>query len=323
MTATFQLRARGPYSLAESAGFSFIDRETGPRAPELRIAFCSDTTFEPTALHLTQQTPNGGVEVHGDPAARGQLERILGLDVDATGFTEVGDRDPVVAALQAAAPGLRPPVLPSAYEAAAWCILAARRTGTQARTMRRRLAEQAGTVLNVAGEPVVCLPPPADLLTAAPVPGLDDVRLQRLRGVARAALDGRLDTAELRAMDPAQARAHVEELAGIGPFSSAIIVGRGLGHTDVLFGPITELNQRAGALYQLGHDASPQELANIAKAWSPWRSWVQVYFRAVTDRLPPRHRLLGEHTSQDERKPPTQPSALAGRVTRQTVVRPD
>lgn len=90
-----------------------------------------------------------------------------------------------------------------------------------------------------------------------------------------------------------QARAHVHRLTGIGPFSSATIVGRGLGHTDVRFGPITELNERVSVLYQLGHDVSPQELANIAHAWSPWRARVQVHFRAVTDRLPPRHPRLG------------------------------
>jgi DNA-3-methyladenine glycosylase II len=130
--------------------------------------------------------------------------------------------------------------------------------------------------------------------------------------VARAALEGRLDTAGLRATDLARARKHVEELAGIGPFSSAIIVGRGLGHTDVRFGPITELHARVGALYRLGHDADPPELAGVAEAWSPWRSWVQVYFRAVSDRLPPRRHVLGRQmVNRDE--PATQPSTVAKR----------
>jgi len=283
----FRIVPRGPFALAESAGFTFIDRDGGPRAPELRIAFCRDDTFEPTGLHLTQTSPGAVVTVNGDPTAKGQLERVLGLDVDATDFARVGARDGVVAALQAAAPGMRPPALPSAYEAAAWCVLATRRTAAQARTMRRQLAEQAGTVLDVAGEPVVCLPPPQALLSASPVAGLDEVRFQRLRGVAQAALEGRLDTLHLRALDPEEARTRVQELAGIGPFSSAIIVGRSLGHTDVLFRTITELNRHVGRLYRLGHDATPDELSQIAQGWSPWRAWVQVYFRAVTTRLAP------------------------------------
>ena len=64
----------------------------------------------------------------------------------------------------------------------------------------------------------------------------------------------------------------------------SIIVGRGLGHTDVFFGPLTELNRHVGRLYRLGHDATPHELDRIAQRWSPWRAWVQVYFRAVRTR---------------------------------------
>lgn len=132
---------------------------------------------------------------------------------------------------------------------------------------------------------MICLPPPEVLLHATPVPGLDQVRLDRLHGVARAALDGWLDTAALRAMEPDDARSQLEKVVGIGPFSSAIIVVRALGHTDVMAGTITELLDRVGQLYGLGHPASPDELADIAQVWSPWRTWAQVDIRAVGDRL--------------------------------------
>jgi DNA-3-methyladenine glycosylase II len=287
----FTLTPRGSYSLAESAGFAFIDRPSGPRVPELRIAFCRDSGFEPVGLHLTQASLNAEVAVVGDRQHKAQIERILGLDVDGGDFSAVGQRDPVVGALQEAAPGLRPPMLPSAYEAAAWCILQARRPGPQARQMRERLAEQAGTILTVAGQQVPCMPPPASLANATAVPGMDPVRLERLQGIARAALDGRLDTAALKAMDVDDARREVETLAGIGPFSSAIIVGRSLGHTDALFGPITELNSYVGDQYGLGHPATASELADIAAIWSPWRAWTQVLFRAVIPRLSAASRL--------------------------------
>lgn len=283
--STFSIRPRGAFALAESAGFAYIDRERGPREPDLRLTFCRDSDFGVTSVHLTQHQPDDVVQVQGDDHDKAQLERILGLDVDATSFIEVGDRDPVVKPLQSAAPGLRPPVLPSAYEAAAWSILQARRAGGQARQMRRHLAEQADTVVRIDGVDLPCMPPPSALLEAAAVPGMDDVRLERLHGIARAALDGRLNTHDLKSMDYNDARKQLEQLVGIGPFSSAIIVGRGLGHTDALFGPLTELNDRVGELYRLGHPASPDELHDIASVWSPWRAWTQVYFRAVTPRL--------------------------------------
>lgn len=282
---SFIINPRGAFALAESAGFAYIDRESGPAVNHLRLAFCRDSDLRPTGVHLTQEHPDAEVRVDGDDTDRAQLERILGLDVDATSFQEVGERDPVVKALQDAAPGLRPPVLPSAYEAAAWCILQARRPGTQARQMRRDLAEQAGTVLAIAGTNVPCLPPPAALVEAQAVKGMDPVRLDRLHGIARAALDGHLDTQQLRSMSYDDARRQLERLHGIGPFSSAIVVGRGLGHTDALFGPLTELNDRVGELYHLGHVATQTELSTIASSWAPWRAWTQVYFRAVAPRL--------------------------------------
>lgn len=280
----YTITPRGPFSLAESTRFAYIDREPEGSGNQLLLGFCRDRTWEPTAVSVSQQGSDT-VEVNGDETTRAQVERILGLDVDASSFAAVGDRDPIIGRLQAAAPGLRPPSIHSAYEAAVFCILTARCSGAQARHMRTALAQRAGTVLDVAGQRVTCLPPPSSLLDPPPVRGLDPVRRERLTTVARAALDGRLDTAELAAMPPEQARKQLEQLAGIGPFSSAIIVVRSLGHTDYMAGPITELNAIVGRLYNLGHDATAEQLQQIAEPWAPWRTWSQLYIRSVSTQL--------------------------------------
>lgn len=225
------------------------------------------------------------MHVTGHIEDRPQVQRILGLDVDATSFVDVGARDPIIGRLQSVAPGLRPPQLHSAYEAAAFCILNARRSSAQARRMRMHLAQQAGTVLDIAGRTVACLPPPAYLVDPDPVSGLDPVRRDRLQGVAQAALDGKLDTVTLAALPPTDARTELQQLPGIGPFSSAIIVVRSLGHTDYMAGTITELNETVGHLYDLGHSATPDELADISAAWSPWRTWCQLHVRSGASRL--------------------------------------
>lgn len=279
----YTIAPRGPFALAESAGFAYIDRESEGSGPALRLAFCRDGSWEPTGVSLTLQDTT--VAVDGDPQDRPQVERILALDVDASSFADVGGRDPVIGRLQAAAPGLRPPLLHSAYEAAVFCILTARRSAAQARGMRTALAARAGTVLTVDGQRVTCLPPPSYLSAPDPVPGLDPTRRERVQAVARAALDGRLDTAALFGMPPEDARAHLEQLPGIGPFSSAIIVMRALGHTDFMAGPITELHTLVGQLYDLGHPATADELREISRPWAPWRTWSQLYIRSVSPRL--------------------------------------
>jgi len=98
---------------------------------------------------------------------------------------------------------------------------------------------------------VTCLPPPACLTDPGPVPGLGPVHRTRRVAVARAALDDKPDTAEPAALPPEQARQRLEQLPGIGPFSSAIVVVRALRHTDYLAGLGTELNTIVG-----GHAAS-------------------------------------------------------------------
>lgn len=279
----YSIVPRGPFALEETKRFAYIDREPEGAGPELLLGFCRDTTWEPTAISVTQNGKR--VTLDGDVRDRAQVERILGLDVDASTFPDVGDRDRVIGKLQAAAPGLRPPLIHSAYEAAVFCILTARRSATQARHMRTALARDAGTVLSVAGQQVTCLPPPSYLVDPGDIRGLDPVRRERLTGVARAAVNGELNTPELFAMPPETARKHLEELPGIGPFSSAIITVRSLGHTDYLAGPITELNTLVGDLYRLGHPASSDELERISARWAPWRTWSQLYIRSASQRL--------------------------------------
>lgn len=274
----------GPFSLAESRRFAYLDRDAESRGSALLLGFCRDRSWEPTGVSVTQR--DGHVDIGGPEQTRAQVERILSLDVDASSFADVGRRDPVIDRLQTAAPGLRPPLISSAYEAAVFCILTARRSAVQARRMRAVLAERAGTVLDVDGARVTCLPPPSYLVDPDPVTGLDPVRRNRLTGIARAALAGELDTSDLRALPPEEARSHLERLPGIGPFSSAIVAVRALGHTDYLAGPITELNTLVGQQYGLGHPASPAELERISSAWTPWRTWSQLYIRSVSPRLP-------------------------------------
>ena len=77
----------------------------------------------------------------------------------------------VLAPVFARAPGFRPANFYSPYEAAVWSILSARRPRSQGIALRRRLAEEHGTVLTVAGQPVPVVPTPSRLLEIEELPG--------------------------------------------------------------------------------------------------------------------------------------------------------
>jgi DNA-3-methyladenine glycosylase II len=134
---------------------------------------------------------------------------------------------------------------------------------------------------------LAAFPPPAALLEVSEFPGLPPFKLRRLHAVADAALDGRLDTAALRDLEPAEAMVRARELDGIGPFYAELMAVRALGHTDVL--PVAEPLVRSclAALLGQAEPISVAEFAGRAEAWRPWRTWASVFLRAVGPRCSP------------------------------------
>jgi DNA-3-methyladenine glycosylase II len=293
-TASFTITPRGPFLLKESATFGFAQRDDPDWDGTMRLAFCIDgydrhagvtlTQDESGVLHCTVQPDNLSA---GDlTTIRHQVERVLSLDHDANDFLRVGTRDPVIARLQAAAPGLRPPLFYSPYEAAAWSVLSARRPVRLMRQVRDRLSQAHGPTFTLAAQPLSAFPAPEALLGITAFPGIPPDKIDRLHGVARAALDGRLDPARLQAIGPDRAITDLQSIKGIGPFYSELIVIRGTGFTDVL--PSNEPRVLALAATLYGHDQplTPDQFRQLAQPWSPFRTWAAVLIRAATQRLP-------------------------------------
>jgi DNA-3-methyladenine glycosylase II len=287
----FSIAPQGPFSLEESATFGFGQRNAAAFDGTMRLAFCVDGEgySRQVGVAVTQDA-RGAVhgEVSGDAdldTVRVQVARVLSLDHDAREFVKIGERDPVMARLLEAAPGLRPPLFYSPYEAAIWSVLSARRSAQQMAKVRNRLSEQHGTVFDVAGERIAVLPTPDQILTVRSFPGINHEKLRRMYGVAEAAQRGDLDVKRLNAMEPDEAMSDLQHLDGIGPFYSSLIVIRATGQTDVLMENEPRAQALAGQLYGLGHDASPEEMREIAKTWRPFRTWATVLLRAAGPRV--------------------------------------
>ncbi|MEZ0446326.1 DNA-3-methyladenine glycosylase family protein [Cellulomonas sp. ICMP 17802] len=281
--AVIEIPVRGRFDLVQSIGFGFGQRDAGDGSV-MRLAFCLDGYVTQVGAAVTQPAPDVlSCEVLGDAdpsLVAAQVARVLSVDVDATGYDELGARDPLVGAAQSRRPGLRPPLFYSAYEALLWSVLSARRPQRQMAGVRAALARAHGRVFEVAGQQLAAVPLPADLLGVADFSGIPAPKIPRLHGIARAALDGALDTATLRALDPAAAATELQRLDGIGPFYSELVTVRALGHTDVL--PVNEPMVRSVVARALGEDEplSPDRLTEVAEAWRPWRTWVAVAMRA-------------------------------------------
>jgi DNA-3-methyladenine glycosylase II len=284
----FTIVPKGAFSLAQAASFGFGPHEAGS-GELLRMCFAADGSGSATGVVL-RQVDDGSIEgeVHGETAAeeaRAQVARILSLEHDATGWERIGQRDPVLGALQQRFHGLRPVLFYSPYEAAAWAVLVARTGRTQARRVRRTISELAGSTLELAGERIASFPSAEALLELdQPIPSLTVEKRDRLHGIARAELDGRLAVDHLRELGPEEAMAELQQLPGIGPFYSALVVIRGCGLTDVLSTLEPHSRRAVQSFYGLDHEPDDTELASIAEAWRPFRTWATVALRAVGGR---------------------------------------
>lgn len=289
MARTFSLAPTGDFSLRAAALFSFGQRESSDFDGAMRLAFCLDGGFDRqvgVAVRQDDSGVHGVVHGAGDLATvAAQTARVLSLDVDACDFAEVGRRDPVIRRLQIAAPGLRPPLFHSPYEAAVWSVLGARRPAWQAARVRAAMSRSAGRTFELAGLRVAALPTPRQLLRVGAFPGVDLERLDRLHGIARAAADGLLEARRLRDLGPDEAMSQVQQLRGIGPSAAALIVIRATGCTDVLPADEPRVRELVRELYGFDALVSPEQFALLAETWKPWRTWAAVLIRAVGPRL--------------------------------------
>ena len=294
MTQQTTIDITGPYDLREIALMGFGHRDEKSFDGVMRMAFCLDGGYErPVGVAARQDGRQLAVEVvteHG-PLSRDELEsvrdqvgRVVSLDQDGEAFHRLCLRDPALAAVHARAPGFRPALFYSPYEAAVWSIVSARRARSQGIGLRTRLAEQAGTAFEVAGVRTLVVPTPTQLLAVESVSGLPADRIPRLHAIAEVARAGRLEADKLRAVDPEEARAQLQQLPGIGPFYSSLIVIRACGHADV---PAPEEGHSRAAVqqaYGIDHELSDAELAEISETWRPFRAWVTVMLRALAER---------------------------------------
>jgi DNA-3-methyladenine glycosylase II len=210
---------------------------------------------------------------------------MLSLDHDGGAFERLGESDPVLGALQRAHHGQRPVLFPSPYEAAAWAVISARRPAAQGARVRAQLGTDLGASFDLGGTAHPAFPQPERLLELETVPGLNDVKVQRLHDVARAALAGELDVARLHTLGPDAAYQDVQRLPGIGPFYAGLIVLRATGFADALAG-LPEPKGAAFAAHYYGR-AEPldgEAFAELAERWRPFRTWAAVLIRLAGTR---------------------------------------
>jgi DNA-3-methyladenine glycosylase II len=302
---TFTIEPLGPFDLATARDFAGgFAAGIGSRAAtdgSILMIFPVEGWAGSAVVQL-RQDPDGALRGQafgeGDPATVDlQAARSLSLDHDGSGWPEVGRRDPVVGRLQERFGLLRPVCFFSAYEAATSFVIAQRISMAQTRRVKERLAEQAGDTVEVDidGEKrsISAFPRPQQLLALAEIPGVAPVKVERLHGLARAALDGRLATERLRGLPVDEALTELKVLPGIGDWTASAVLTRGCGVADAL--PLGDRISREAVrhFHDLPEPPDDEAWTAIAESWPPYRMWATVLLHMAWRRdqtAPPSYR---------------------------------
>jgi DNA-3-methyladenine glycosylase II len=244
----------------------------------LTLAFRLDHSFEAVAVELRETDDTLLADVAGTQDARRvatQVARMLGLEVDGDAWLEVGRRDPVVGKLQREFSGFFTAAKASPYDAAAWGVISPRMHLHAAAKLKLELCRVVGESVELFGRAHPVFPSPRALLALRGFPGLPAVKLERLHGIARAALEGKLEAERLRSMPVDVALAELQQLPGVGPWTASHILFRGAALRDAV--PTVEPRLLHGLADAYGISApSPAVLLRVAEGWKPFRMWVCV-----------------------------------------------
>lgn len=205
------------------------------------------------------------------------LTRLLGLEVDLSGFYAAAAADGVLGPLARRYRGLKPPRFPTLFECLLNAVACQQLSLAAGLTVLGRLVERAAPPTG--GPP--CFPAPQGVLELPERTlrelGLSHRKARTVLALARAAAEGELDLNRFEPLDDARAVEALVRRPGIGRWSAEYVLLRGLGRLHVF--PSTDvgaLNGLRGLLRDSGLDDDPD--AALAR-WRPHAG--MVYFHLL------------------------------------------
>ncbi len=210
-------------------------------APDGTYVRAHATPFGPRIVTVRQAASDAlivGFEA-GDDSRRALalVRRTLGVDRSAAHFARAAADIPWLAGIAERMRGVRPPRYASLWEACVNAIVFQQVSLHAATAILGRVIASlespracAGAVVRAFPEPRALLDAPDETLRRA---GLSAAKIATLRRVAIALGDGALDEAMLEALPSPAASERLCELKGIGPWTAAVVLLRGLGRLDV------------------------------------------------------------------------------------------
>jgi DNA-3-methyladenine glycosylase II len=200
---------------------------------------------EPVIVSVTQPRDDAlAVSVSGSSGdtkrALASVRRMLGTERDLSDFHRHARAIPWLAPLARRMRGLKPPRYPALFEACANAIVFQQVSLHAASAIMRRLILALGTKVERDGVPLAVFPSVEGFLSADDAvigaAGLSAGKRATLRRAGEAIATGAISEAMLEARSSPDAALLLRGIKGIGPWTAAVILLRGLGRLDMFPG---------------------------------------------------------------------------------------
>ena len=194
------------------------------------------------------------------------LARLLGLDIDLSGFYARAERDGALRELVDRYRGVKPPRFPTLFECLLNAVACQQLSIAAGLTLLNRLAVAAAPA---AGN-LHAFPAPTDLLRLPPARlralGFSERKAETIRELAAGTAAGQLELALLEPLDDATVIATLTQRRGLGRWSADYVLLRGLGRLHVFpHSDVGALNGLRRFLAAAGRSDDPQDaLARFA-----------------------------------------------------------
>jgi 3-methyladenine DNA glycosylase/8-oxoguanine DNA glycosylase len=239
-------------------------------------------TIDAPDLRLSIRTDAGSARDR-EAAARTARE-ILGLEQDPAAARRHAQAEPALRETARALRGMRPPRYPGLFEAFANVIPFQQVSLEAGMSVVAHLVRRFGEVIDSNGRTYHVFPQAEAIAEARTVSvkrsGMSLRKTQSLRAAAKAIASGALSAEGLARLSSAEAIVRLEELGGIGPWSAALILLRGLGRLDVFPQADTGAESSLAALLRLRSRAS---LPKVVERFGDCRGYL--YFYGLASRL--------------------------------------
>lgn len=287
---SYSIRAQAPYRLDLTVNVlrrlssNRVDVLT-PKGEYLRVL---GTVAEPVIVHARQVSPARlSILIEGDrrehPRLLALVRRMLGLEVDLTRFYHAASGIPWLQPLVLRMRGVKPPRYPTLWEACVNAIVFQQVSLVAASTIMGRLTLGLGAPVEHGGVRLYHFPGIEQVQRASDRllrgAGLSAAKLATLRRVADALEKGALDEARMEESPSPEAAALLRGIKGIGPWTAAVILLRGLGRLDVFPANDTSV---ARNLALVGGSA-PRDVVAVLEALGPERG--MLYYHLLLARL--------------------------------------